>query len=93
MSWNYRVGRREYEGYDPKEHDPEDQYSFAIYTVHYADGCGDDDTKIQFTSVDPRDPHGLTLEELKSDVEKMQAALEKPVIDMDTLIYHPIPDD
>ena len=89
MSWNYRVGRREFDGYDPEEHDPEDQYSFSIYSVYYADGCGDDDTKIAFTSVDPRDPHGTSLEALKDDVEKMQAALDKPVIDMDTLKHYP----
>jgi len=93
MSWNYRVGRKEFDGYDPEEHDPDDRYAFNIYSVYYADVPGVDDTKIKFVSVEPRDPHGISLEELKSDMEKMQAALDKPVLDMDTLVFFSESDD
>ncbi len=93
MVWNYRVCRKEFDAWDAELHDPEDRYSFNIHTVHYLDGHPDDDTKITFTSVDPIAPYGLTLDDLKSDVAKMNEALEKPVIELDTIEYEPMSEE
>ena len=90
MSWNYRVCREEYKGWDPKLHEEEDRYSLSIRSVHYADGHPSEDDMVQFTSTFPIAPHGLTLEELKEDIKKMRRALKMPVIDLDTLVYYPI---
>lgn len=89
MTWNYRICREEYDKWDEKLHDPADRYSFSIRTVYYLDGHSNDDTKIMLTSVNPIDPYGATVDDLKSDVAKMNVALEKPVIDLDTIEYAP----
>lgn len=70
MSWNYRVVRKNV--YMGKTIAPEVQY--GIHETYYS---GDKPTAI---TTDHMRPYGETLEELKSDLEKMVAALEKPVL-------------
>ena len=89
MSWNYRVCRSEYKGWDATKHDEEDRYTFGIHSVYYVDDHPNEDDHIRFTSVKPMDPHGLTLEDLKEDVKKMRRALKMPIIDLETLVYVP----
>lgn len=73
MTWNYRVVRRACQ----TQRGPE--YYYGIHSVYY--------TKLVPTSVtmEPSVPYGDTLEELREELEKMQKAFAKPVIDYDTL--------
>jgi len=70
MAWNYRVVRKNV--YMGKTITPEIQ--FGIHEAYYTD---DIPTAI---TTNHMPPYGETLEELKSDLEKMVAALEKPVL-------------
>ena len=67
MSWNYRVIRRTH------ERGPD---TFGIHEVYY-----DNEDKPNACTVDPVSPYGETLEELKSDLDRMWKALEKPALD------------
>ena len=80
MTWNYRIGKKtvEYEFDGRKE--SEDIY--GIYEAYY-----NDDGEIYATTVEGMEPHGETLEELKSDFEMMQEAFNKEVLDLDTIKY------
>lgn len=71
MAWNYRVVRKNV--YMGKTIAPEVQ--FGIHETYYNDK--DEPTAI---TTDHMRPYGETLEELKSDLEKMVAALDKPVL-------------
>lgn len=67
MTWNYRV-------YKCKE--KEEEY-YAIHEAYYAPYKEEPHSY----TVDPVAPMGNTLEELRSDLQMMLAALDKPVID------------
>jgi len=71
--WNYRVIRKE------REHNGTKWIMFGIHEVYYKDG------KPCMCTVDPMDPHGETLEELKQDLEGHQLALTKPVLDYEDI--------
>lgn len=87
MSWNYRVCRKKLVS-DVCDMDTgkvletytEDQ--FGICEVYY-----NDEGEIAFTSVEFQAPFGETLEELKSNFDKMQKAFELPVLDLDNIVY------
>ena len=68
MHWNHRVMIRHHEGTD--------ETSMGIREVFY-----DDDGNIDAWTADDMDPHGETLEELRADLERMLACLERPVLD------------
>ena len=70
-SWNYRVVRKNV--YMGKTIAPEVQ--FGIHETYY--NGKDEPTAI---TTDHMSPYGGTLDELKSDLEKMVVALEKPVL-------------
>lgn len=87
VMWNYRVCKKRFEKFDPKVHDPEDEFSFTMHEVYY-----NKDESIRFTSVDPIAAHGVTVEEMKDDFYLMLGAFDKPVIDLDNIVYQE-PDD
>lgn len=79
---NYRVCKSRMKEFDPDLHDPEDEFYYGIHEVYY-----NDKKEIEFTSVDPISPYGLTLEEIKENVNHMKEALDEPIIDLDTIVY------
>ena len=82
MSWNYRVCRKRFEGFNPDLHDPDDEYSYGIYEVYY-----NDDGDIWANSMEPMEPYGTSLESIKECFSLMQQAFTKPLIDLDTIEY------
>jgi hypothetical protein len=66
MSWNYRV---------VKHKDKSDEEWYGIHEVYY-----DKKDKPDMISEDPIDARGMTLDELKSDLEMMLRAFDKPVV-------------
>ena len=87
MPWNYRVCRKklvsdvcDLDTGEVLETYKEDQ--FGICEVYYNDK-GD----ITFTSENFIEPYGETLEELKTSFNKMKEAFDKPVIDLDNIVY------
>ncbi|RLC98987.1 MAG: hypothetical protein DRI65_17705 [Chloroflexota bacterium] len=82
MTWEYRVCR---EHYDDERILDDERDGFTIREVHYWD---DDETKIHVTTEREMAPFGLSLDQIKSCLEMMTKALDKPVIDLDTLEYY-----
>lgn len=74
MSWNYRVCKETYK----KNTEDEEEY-FTMREVYY-----DGDTIVSITE-NAVGPSGYTLEELKFSLEKIQLALNKDIVDIDTL--------
>lgn len=71
MNWNYRVIRT--------------RTSFGdLYQVHEV--CYADNGDITAWTENSINPAGETLEELKKDIYRQLAALEKPVLDYDDLV-------
>lgn len=68
--WNYRVLKQVYAG------DQGNEEYFGIHEVYY-----DDNDKPHSCSTDAMRPFGETVEELQRDLELMQKAFEKPVLD------------
>ena len=88
MSWNYRVAKKcisvdilkdEVTG-EVIDSCSEDQ--FGICEVYY-----NDEGKITSTTERFIEPYGETLEELKWSFDKMKEAFDKPVIDLDNIVY------
>ena len=75
MTWNYRVVRKE----NPGEHLEEERYSFGIHEVYY-----NDNGTINACTVEPMDPHGMSLDELRACMDLMMGAFDKPVLDYET---------
>ena len=71
MSWNYRVMKKRIDGEDV----------FEIHEVYYHP-----DGRIHTWSEDPVIPYRETPEELKQDILMQSGALERPVLDYDTLV-------
>jgi hypothetical protein len=71
MSWNYRVMRRQ----------AGECAVFSIHEVYY-----DLEDRIEFFSEEPISPQGETKEQLDVDLELMQEALKKPVLEYDEKI-------
>lgn len=88
MSWNYRVAKKRLTVDILKDEvtgEVVDSYSedqFGICEVYYNDK-GD----ITFTSENFIEPYGETLEELKTSFNMMKEAFDKPVIDLDNIVY------
>ena len=87
MSWNYRVCCKklisdvcDLDTGEVLETYTEDQ--FGICEVYY-----NDEGDIVFTSAEFQAPFGETLEELKSNFDKMQKAFELSVLDLDNIVY------
>lgn len=78
MTWNYRVLRHIYT----------EETWLAIHEVYY-----DDDNNPDCCTVDPIEPGGETLEELKSDLEHISKACEKPILDYDFFTSFKTKDD
>lgn len=75
MSWNYRVIKKDFLG--EYVDIPEDQVSFGIHEVYYDDSTGG----IVSCTIDPVDPYGESMDELRDCLNKMLLALDKPVLD------------
>lgn len=72
MSWSYRVVRRVW----PRHQET----TFAIHEAYsHADG------RVHSLSIDPIEPYAETLDELRDDMARMIAALNRPVLDYETL--------
>lgn len=71
MSWNYRVLRSFHTSGDYSE------YAFTIHEVYY-----DKEGNPKSWSKNSIDPHGTSMDELKSDMKMMSSALEKPVLEV-----------
>jgi hypothetical protein len=65
MSWNYRVVK----------HTDKGEEWYGIHEVYY-----DKKDKPDMISEDPIDAHGMTPDELKSDLDMMRQAFDKPVV-------------
>jgi hypothetical protein len=72
MSWNHRVCKETTHG----------EVSYSIREVFYTDAGA-----VSLYSFDPDAPYGETLDELRADMARMTAAVEKPVLDLDTLEF------
>ena len=83
MTWNYRVVRKNV--YMGKTINPEVQ--FGIHETYY-----NSEDKPTAITTDHMRPYGETLEELKSDLEKMVAALEKPVLNWEDFKNKEVPE-
>lgn len=68
MHWNHRVMRQHFDGTD--------EVTYGIREVFY-----NDDGSIDGWTAEPIDPHGETVEELRADLERMLACLDRPVLD------------
>ena len=85
MGWSYRVVEDNFKekfSFDDKEHE---FTFFNIHEVHYdqQEGCPGGAScccPIQSISIDPMKPHGTTAEELKSDLELMLKAFDRPIL-------------
>jgi hypothetical protein len=71
--WNHRVVKKTHTLFDGSKED-----TYGIHEVYY-----DKDGKPTSLTVNPVEPHGSTLDELRQDLEWMTAALAKPVLDFD----------
>lgn len=71
--WNYRVVRKTFLIGE------ETEYRYEIHEVYYREG------KPSMTTVEAMDPHGETIDNLREDLEWMKRALDKPVLDYETL--------
>lgn len=69
--WNYRV---------IKSKDGEDDY-YQVHSIYY-----NDNSEISAKSLHAAKAGGNTLEELRSDLQRMLEALDKPIIDETTPI-------
>lgn len=69
-TWNHRVARRTVEG----------ETCYGIHEVYYSDNG-----EIRFWTLDPVDPFGETVDELRADLARMYGATYKDVIDLDEL--------
>ena len=67
MPWNYRVIHRKHAN---------DEDTYAIHEVYY-----NDYGEITLWSQDGIEPAGLTLEELRADIDMQRAALTKPILE------------
>ena len=88
MSWNYRVGFRtvSYSVVDDNDHnlvvDTLEETQYGVVETYY-----NDDGEIALTSENFIEPYGETLEELKTSFNMMKEAFDKPVIDLDNIVY------
>lgn len=88
MSWNYRVGFRSvsYSVVDDDDYskviDTLEETQYGIVETYY-----NDKGEIAFTSEDFQEPYGETLEDLKTNFNMMKEAFDKPVIDLDNIVY------
>lgn len=74
-TWDYRVMRRAVKIKGTKKYD----VSFGIYEVYFDNG------RVEGWTTDPVEPHGDTLDDLKTDIKWMRQALKKPVLDYNKL--------
>jgi len=72
MGWNHRVMRKKF---------PDGRYWFSIREVYY-----DEDGKVDGWTVDDIAPGGETVKELRAELKRMLACLNKPVLDADVEI-------
>lgn len=71
--WNYRVIQKEHLGQNV---DLNERCSFGIYEVYY-----DDNGNITSCTIEPMDPYGTTVDDLKECLTMMQKAFSFPVLD------------
>ena len=93
MSWNYRVCKKRFVAFDPDLHDLQDEFSYEIHEVYYADDHPDEDDHICFTSTDAIAVHGDSIKAIENCIDRMHDALTKPIIDLDTIIYCPLDEE
>lgn len=82
MSWNYRVGYKKLKVDIDLSNDVYEEDCFGIVETYY-----NDQGEIYATTEQFVEPYGETLEELKWSFEKMKEAFDKPVLDLDTIVY------
>ena len=88
MSWNYRAAKKRLTVDILKDEvtgEVVDSYSenqFGICEVYY-----NDEGKVTSTTERFIEPYGETLEELKANFNMMKEAFDKPVIDLDNIVY------
>ena len=88
MSWNYRAAKKRLTVDILKDEvtgevvDSYSEDSFGICEVYY-----NDEGKITSTTERFIEPYGETLEDLKTSFNMMKEAFDKPVIDLDTIVY------
>ena len=76
MSWNYRVIKRTF-----KKLSQEELFFYYIHEAYY-----DKENRVNSISLNPLEPHGDTVEDLKKDLELMLEAFNKPILDFKTAI-------
>ena len=88
MSWNYRAAKKRLTVDILKDEvtgEVVDSYSenqFGICEVYY-----NDEGKVTSTTERFIEPYGETLEDLKANFNMMKEAFDKPVIDLDNIVY------
>jgi hypothetical protein len=75
MSWNYRIVRRVH---------PNGEAELSVREAYYENS---DDAIPYMITENPCGPHGETLEELQEDLLHIQAALTKPTLEYDEIVY------
>lgn len=78
MTWNNRVVKRVYRKGSIEE---------TLYEIHecFYEGKPGPDNEARSCTIDPIDPHGETLEELRETLVRMLAATYQPVLDYDAI--------
>jgi len=91
MGWNYRIFKHTDKNPNHEKGSDITSESFVWYGIHevyYKDDNSDDtdENEIDLISSDPINPHGQTVEDLKSDIDLMLEAFDKPVLDYNDLL-------
>jgi len=82
MTWNHRVIK-----YETRNLFGDPDFGYAIHEVFY-----DNDGNVRGMTADAIKPWGDTKEELRAELERMLAALDKPDLDLDEKSYEPFAD-
>lgn len=71
MTWNYRIVKKTHQN---------GEVTYGVHEAHYPNRRTN---RAHSITVDPVDPYGENLKELKSNLKMMMKALEWPVLDFD----------
>ena len=71
MTWNYRIVKKTH---------PSGEVTYGIHEAHYPSRRTN---RADSITIDPIDPHGYDMKELKADLKAMMKAFDWPVLDFD----------
>lgn len=76
MTWNYRVCKETYKG------DGYEEVGYSIREAYYTKSG-----EIWAVTEGAKGLYGESLDDIKDGLEKMAKALEKEIVDLDTIVY------